>query len=348
MSSTGHSVRDDFARQSLACEFLGSPFTARLCRLIGERLDGGSRFGARVLGWPGNPKDDVLPLRVAGAFHALKRAGDAGLVSVYPPHEVDDETLWRAIERIIALEDAFLTRFLDSAPQTNEVMRSSAIFGLALHVAQRTGLPIALFEVGASAGLNLSFDTYAYELGSHRWGDQASPVKIVADWQGNIPPLAAPLKVISRAGADINPLDASNAALRERLLAYIWPDQTARLARIEAALQETARRGIGVERADAAEWVERNFSSPGRHGETRMLVHTIAWQYFPDETKARIEAAMQRAGAMATADAPLAWASVEQDEKDIASAAIRLRLWPVGTDEELGRADFHGRWARWG
>ena len=176
----------------------------------------------------------------------------------------------------------------------------------------------------------------------------ASPVKIEADWQGDIPPLDAPLKLISRAGADLNPLDASNAELRERLLAYIWPDQTARLARIEAALREAARRGITVERAEAAAWVERNFSSPGRHGETRMLVHTIAWQYFPDETKTRIEAAMQRAGAMATAEAPLAWASVEQDEKDMASAAIRLRLWPAGSDEELGRADFHGRWARWG
>ena len=341
-------IRDDFARQANACEFLGSPFTARLCRLIGERLDGSSRFGSRVLGWPGNPKDDVLPLRVAGAFHALKRAGHAELASVYPPREADDGTLWRAIARTIASEDEFLTRFLDSAPQTNEVMRSNAILGLSLHVAQRTGLPIALYEVGASAGLNLSFDTYAYELGPHRWGGMASPVKIEADWQGDIPPLDAPLKLISRAGADLNPLDASNAELRERLLAYIWPDQTARLARIEAALREAARRGITVERAEAAAWVERNFSSPGRHGETRMLVHTIAWQYFPDETKTRIEAAMQRAGAMATAEAPLAWASVEQDEKDMASAAIRLRLWPAGSDEELGRADFHGRWARWG
>lgn len=340
-------IRNDFARQTLACEFLGSPFTARLCRLLGERLMDGSSFGARVLGWPGNPKDDVLPLRVAGAFHALKRAGHAELVAVYPPHKTDDETLWRAVERTIASDGDFLTRFLDSAPQTNEVMRSNAILGLALHVASRTGLPLALYEVGASAGLNLSFDAYDYEFGSHRWGDPASPVKIAADWQGDIPPLDAPLKVIARAGADLNPLDPSDAALRERLLAYIWPDQTARLARIEAALQETARRGIKVERAEAAAWVERIFATPGRTGETRMLVHTIAWQYFPGETKARIEAAMQRAGAMATAEAPLAWASVEQDDKDMASAAIRLRQWPAGTDDELGRADFHGRWARW-
>lgn len=341
-------IRADFERQAVGCEWLGSPFTARLCRLLGERLTDASSFGARVYGWSGNPKDDVLPLRVAGAFHALKRGGHAGLAKVYPPHDVDDETLWLAIEGTIAAHDDFLTRFLDSAPQTNEVLRSSAILGLALHVAERTSLPIALYEVGASAGLNLSFDTYDYQLGAHRWGNAASPVKITADWQGTPPPLDAPLSVTFRAGADLNPLDPSDEALRERLLAYIWPDQTARLARIEAALRETAERRIRVERADAADWVERMFAAPGRAKETRLLLHTIAWQYFPEATKARIERAMQRAGEMATPEAPLAWASVEQDEKDITSAVIRLRLWPGGTDEELGRADFHGRWARWG
>ncbi|MEP4441965.1 MAG: DUF2332 family protein [Hyphomicrobiales bacterium] len=39
---------------------------------------------------------------------------------------------------------------------------------------------------------------------------------------------------------------------------------------------------------------------------------------------------------------------MEQDEKENISAGVRLRLWPEGSDEELGRADFHGRWVRWG
>jgi hypothetical protein len=57
---------------------------------------------------------------------------------------------------------------------------------------------------------------------------------------------------------------------------------------------------------------------------------------------------MERAGAAATKDAPLAWISVEADRMDAMSACVRLRLWPDGSDEELGRADFHGRWVRWG
>ncbi|MEP2830180.1 DUF2332 family protein [Parvibaculum sp.] len=341
-------IREDFARQALACELLGSPFTSRLCRLLGARLNGNSSFGARVLSWQGHPQNDALPLRVAGGFHALRRQGAVALSAAYPPNEVDDEALWHALDAAIAEHDLFLTRFLDSAPQTNEVSRSSAILGGMLHIAKRTGLPLDLYEIGASAGLNLGFDAYGYELGAARWGDAASAVRIVSEWQGTMPPLDAELRVVSRKGSDLNPLDASDAALRERLLSYIWPDQTARLARIEAALEATARAGTRIEKADAADWVEREFGRPGEKGRARVLMHTIMWQYLAAPTQARIEAAMEKAGEGATKDAPVAWLWVEQDEKENISAGVRLRLWPEGSDEELGRADFHGRWVRWG
>ncbi|MFN3935216.1 DUF2332 domain-containing protein [Parvibaculum sp.] len=340
-------IRDDFLRQAGACDMLGSPFTARVCRLLAKRLDMGSHFGARVLGWAGDPQADALPLRAAGGFHALKRRGDAALAKVYPPHEADDETLWAALALAIARDDDFLHDFLDSAPQTNEVSRSNAILGAALHVARRAGLPLAIREIGSSAGLNLGFDGYAFELGKARWGDPASPVRIAAEWHGRLPPLDAPLRVVSRKGCDLNPLDARNEASRERMLSYIWPDQTARLARIEAALDAAARSGVAVEKADAGEWVEREFAGEAHMGEARVLIHTIVWQYLPDAVKTRISLAMERAAAKAARSAPLAWIGVEADTKDKASACIRLRLWPGGTDEELGRADFHGRWARW-
>ncbi|MEQ8379487.1 DUF2332 domain-containing protein [Parvibaculum sp.] len=341
-------IRKDFARQAIACEFLGSRFTSRVCWLLGERLTDGSRFGARVLGWEGRPDSDALPLRAAGGFHALKRKGEAGLAAVYPPEEADDETLWRALEAAIAAHDDFLHGFLDSAPQTNEVSRSNAILGAALHVAKRTGLPLAIREIGSSAGLNLGFDAYRYELGRAQWGGEASAVRIDAEWQGALPPLDAKLVIASRAGCDLNPLDPANEADRERMLSYIWPDQTARLARIEAALAAAARSGRKVEKADAAAWVEREFGGAGMTGEARVLMHTIVWQYLPKDVQARITAAMEKAGAAATRDAPVAWTGVEADAKDAASASVRLRLWPDGTDEELGRADFHGRWTRWG
>lgn len=344
-----HTIPDAFRRQALACRHLGSPFTACVCEALADGLTGETAFGARILGWAGNPVNDALALRAAGALNALARSGDCTmLAAVYPPHETDDEGLRDAIAAAIAGHDDFLTRFLDSAPQTNEVARSNALLGGALHIAAETGLPMAIREIGSSAGLNLVFDRYAYELGTARWGEADAPVKIAAEWTGALPPLDEPLQVVSRAGCDINPLDAVRD--RERLLAYIWPDQQARLARIAAALTEAARTGVAVEKADAAEWVERHFGQAGEAGVVRVLMHTIVWQYLPAATQARIEAAMVRAGAAATKEAPVAWLRAEPDKIDRMSAAVTLTLWQGGEGETraLGRSDFHGRWTQWG
>lgn len=347
--TNGNDIRAAFARQAIACDYLGSPFNARLCRLLGERLDAQTKFGKRILGWTGNPQGDALALRAAGAFHALKRQDRASLAPVYPPNEVSDDGLWQALVGAMEREDAFLTAFLDSAPQTNEASRSNAILGGCLHIAARTKQPLDLYEIGSSAGLNLNFDRYHYDLGGREWGDPASQVEIVSPWEGdgNMPPRDTPLAVASRQGCDLNPLDVSDEGARERLLSYIWPDQTARLARIEAALAFAAQSGVTVEKADAAEWVTRQFDKPGEAGRTRVLFHTIVWQYLPTETQARIEAVMEAAARDASEDAPLAWLSMEADEKEVDSAALRLRLWPSGEDDELARTDFHGRWTRW-
>lgn len=348
------SVPEHFAKQAAACEALGSPFTGRVCRLLPSLLSRKSAFGTKVLGWSAeegrDPASDALALRAAGAFHALLRAGSAVLQEVYPPVSVDDAALKSALEAAIEAEDAFLTAWLESAPQTNEVSRSSALLGGALHIAEKTRLPLDIYEIGASAALNLSFDRYAYELETPegmRRRDGALPVTVTSRWEGPLPPLGAPLKIGARRGCELNPLPASDVKARERLLSYIWPDQTARLARIEAALKATAEAGLEAERADAAAWIAEHFSTPGKSGRVRLLFHTIVWQYLPQKTKAEIEKIMEDAAEHASDEAPLAWFSMEADAKDTSSAALRLRLWPQGIDTEIGRADFHGRWARW-
>jgi len=344
-----HTIPDAFRRQALGCRHLGSPFTARVCEALADGLTRETGFGARILGWAGHPVNDALPLRAAGALNALARSGDdAALAAAYPPHEADDVVLHGAIAAAMARHDEFLTRFLDSAPQTNEVARSNALLGGALHIAAATGLPLAVHEIGSSAGLNLAFDRYTYELGAARWGAADAAVKIVAEWTGALPPIDVPLRVVARAGCDINPLDPVHD--RDRLLAYIWPDQQARLARIAAALTEAARTGSKVEKADAAEWVEKHFGAAGETGAVRVLMHTIVWQYLPKDTQGRIEAAMAAAGTRATKDAPVAWLRAEPDEIDKLSAAVTLTLWRGGDAETrtLGRTDFHGRWTKWG
>lgn len=344
-------IFDTFVAQGRACEALGSPFTGRVCALLAKRLTNQSRFGARIARWPDSYKADALALRAAGALNALARSGKCPeLTAAYPPHVADDETLWSGIRAAIAVHDWFLHDYLDSPPQTNEVARSGSLLGGLLHITAATGLPLDIYEIGSSAGLNLGFDRYHYDFGSMSWGSDAEGVMISQAWKGPLPPLDANLEVWRRQGCDQNPLNPSTDETRARLMSYCWPDQSARIARLEAALLSMARSGPRVIKADAADWVETHFSVAPEPGTVRTLMHSIVWQYLPPAIKARISAAIEKAGTTATPDAPLAWLRVEPDETSLHPrpyADVTLTLWPTGETRLLGHADFHGRFTHW-
>ncbi|MEP7241849.1 MAG: DUF2332 family protein [Devosia sp.] len=339
---------EQLEEQAKASDRLGSPFTARLCRLLGQRLDRSTAFGARILDWPGDAFADNVALRACGAIHALARSGDEPrLTAAYPPSVATADQLWAAFADALPRHDAFLTEWLSSAPQTNEVARSALILGGMLHIADAARLPLEILEVGASAGLNLAFDQYRYALGEGRvWGRADAPLLIDCPWRGPSPPLDAPLRVVARAGSDLRPIDATSAVDRERLLSYVWADQQHRLERVETALALAAAEHRTIDRADAAEWVESKLRSPRPPGTTRVLYHTIVWDYLPAATKARIDAAVASAAATATTDAPFARLTIESDEIP-GSARIAITVWPTGITRTLGRGDFHGRWAEW-
>ena len=339
-------IAQAFDRQAAYCRDLGSPFNALLCETLRANLSAESRFGRRIHDWPGEPVEDALALRACGGLHALSRSGRCpALTAAYPPAATDQERVLGALGTALADHDCFLCDWLDSPPQTNEVSRSASILGGCLSVARSTGLPLEVYEIGSSAGLNLGFDRWHYDLGIAEWGSGASGVRIVSRCEGTLP-LDAPLTVVHREGCDRNPLDPRSAADRERLLSYIWPGQAERSARIAAALQAAAEAGWRVERADAAEWVEDRVARPGTPGRTRVLMHTIVWQYLPADTRRRIETAIRAAGTAASAGSPVAWLRVEPDDVP-GSAGVRLTLWPGGETRLLGRADYHGRWHRW-
>jgi hypothetical protein len=135
-------------------------------------------------------------------------------------------------------------------------------------------------------------------------------------------------------------------AARERLLSYIWPDQSDRLAVTKAALAAAADAPWRVERADAGAWIEERLMQAPTEGQARVIVHTIVWQYLPKATQSRIGNAIRAAGARATASAPVAWLRMEPDSGRDA-AALHLTLWPEGEERFLASADYHGRWVDW-
>jgi hypothetical protein len=337
-------IRASFAEQAGFCAQLGAPFTALLSDTLGQRLDRSSEVGRCVLDWAGDPGPfaDALGLRLCGGLHFLARSGAApALASLYPPSPLpDEETLWTALAP--ALGDATLPAWLDHAPQTNEVGRSAVLMSGLLVIADRFDLPMQLYELGASAGLNLLLDAYGYDLGGLVAGDPASGVQLKPEWVGAPPPTAS-VRIAGRRGVDLNP--ASLPAEGDRLLAYVWPDQPERLRRLAAALAIAADTPPHVDRAGAADWLEAQLSLAPEPGVARVVMHSVAFQYFDADSQNRVTAHIEAAGERASAGAPLAWLRYEQDAES-GKPSLRLRTWPGG-EQLLAWAHPHGRSVRW-
>lgn len=350
MSALPPTIADAFAAQAGFCRQTAAPFTGAMVAAAAAAIDDSSAMGRRLIAWPGEPHADALMMRVTGAFHALVRAGRApALASLYPPAPLPEPgVLVAAVCAVLAdpASDAFLAAWLDSPPQTNEVARSGVLMPGLMAIADACRLPLRLFELGTSAGLNLCLDRFGYRLGDVVAGDPSSPVQLAPGWRGPPPPVAD-VVIASRAGIDINPLDIRDTATRERLLAFVWPDQPERLARAEAAIALVAADPPPLRRGDAADFAETVAPQPGSVG---VVFHSIAFQYFPPATKQRIAAHLAAAGAEASAQAPLAWLRYEMDVADVAALpTLRLTLWRGGAPEErlLARAHPHGTFVQW-
>lgn len=340
-------VLSNFAGQSKACDSLGSAFTARLCRLLPQVLDAATATGRRVRDWPGDPVADALALRMTGGLHALVLTGaDKALEAAYPPNDVDDEALAAALTGAIARNDSFLAGFLDLPPQTNETARAAMLLPGLLLVARETGLPLALCEIGSSAGLNLFLDRFRYDYAGSSWGPADSPALLAPEVRGNPPPLDGDLRIAGRTGNDIAPVDIADAAQRLRLRSYIWADQAARLQRLDAALGIASGESFALEKADAAEFVRKQLAAR-RPGEAFVLFHSIMWQYMPRASKDAVCAALEEAGEQATADMPVAWLRMEPEGEAPPHATLSLTSWPGGETRRLAHCDYHGRWIEW-
>jgi hypothetical protein len=271
-----------------------------------------------------------------GAVHRLVLRGDAAeLAAHYPSAGGTPSNPWPPFLAILRDHRAELRRLVENPVQTNEPNRCAALLGGFLEVARVTRRPLRLLEVGASAGLNLRFDRYRYNLGTQAWGPAASPVTIRARLTAGTPPLDAPLDIAARAGCDPKPVDPRTEDGRLTLTSYVWADQPERSERLRAALDLAAEIDAPVERAGAADWIERKLVEPAP-GAATVVFHSIVMQYLPDGERERFERAV------ASAPGTTAWLRMEP-----AGNMTDVRLTLGGEDRLLARAGYHGDPLEW-
>ena len=337
-----------FENQVAYCRDNGAPITASVNQALRELIetDRGGTVMLRVRKWAGPPLADALPLRLAGGLHALHLAGEEpALAPIYDGLSPNDATtlIADAIER----NEAFLLPWLDGPPQTNEAGRSWGYAAAMLWLADK-GLPadFSLFEIGSSAGINLMMRRYRFDLGGVTVGPATSGMQLKPEWRG-APPPDAHFDIVGSKGCDLAPVDLTDPDQALRLKAYIWPEFTTRFMRMDAAIEAANRFPPEIARQRGGEFVADMLSGEMQPGVTRALVHSVVWQYVPQDERERIEVEMVEAGASATEEAPLAWISLEAN-RDTHRHELWVRYWPGGDAwVKLATAHPHGEWVEW-
>jgi hypothetical protein len=325
-----------------------APCTARVIEALKAVAGTGTEVARRMNNWPGLKLQDAMPLRIAGGLHHLYLTGDAPeLERVYSGELTDQTRIDAIVVGLVERFDARLGPWFDGPPQTNEAGRSASLMAGLLWLSRRLGRKFEVNEIGASAGINTMMERYFYDLGGIRVGPEDSPMRIAPEWKGDPPP-AGEVEIVAIRGSDIAPIDLADPEQALRLKAYVWAEMTERMARLDAAIALAAEKKPDLIEQDAGAFVRDMLARPQQAGVTRVLDHSIMWQYLPETTQQAITKAMETAGARATPERPLAWISLETNRKTFAHE-LHVKYWPGGGEEwaVLAQAHPHGLWVEW-
>jgi hypothetical protein len=230
------------------------PMYARLVRAAAVDLDVLSILYAA-------PPGQRRPVLLLAALHdLLLDEPTLPLARWYPSitgHEPPADDPWPTarellLERRDQLEQVVATR----TTQTNEANRSAIWFAaMRAACADLSDTPIALLELGASAGLNLRWDRYRLSVHGHPVrGHLDSRVELSCSIRRGHPPLDGPMApIVARLGIDRDPIRVDNERSMRWLRACVWPEQTVRLSRFDAAVRELRDDPPALIRGDAVD-----------------------------------------------------------------------------------------------
>ncbi|WP_226012139.1 DUF2332 domain-containing protein [Halomicrobium salinisoli] len=336
-------VASAFTELAAWCEG-SSELYERLCRIVADDPE--------LLELAAAVPDDRSTANVflAALQFRLLRGADGRLAEYYPSVTDDarepDGALGDALRDFCAAQaDALRPLLRTRRTQTNAVRRCAALYPAVARVAREVDGPLALVELGPSAGLNLLFDRYRYDYGDAVAGAVDSPVTIRSEVAGGDPPLPDdPPAVRSRVGIDLHPMDVTDPDDADWLRSLVWPDLPERRRALDDALALARRDPPRVVEGDLLDDLPDVLGEIPSDVPVLVVSTLVLYQLPPDAREAVRETLAERAG-----ERPLHWLSGDDElgEND----GIRLE-WTRAVDGEV-RTDLlagfeqHGRWIEW-
>lgn len=254
---------------------------------------------------------------------------------------VDSYPAFRAF--VLDRWDELSATMLVRRTQTNEPRRCATLLPA---LAEVPG-PLALLEVGASAGLCLLPDRYAYRYtvdgaAGAVLGD--SDLVLDCEASGAVPIPDRLPDVVWRAGLDLNPLDVRDDEDVRWLRCLIWPEETHRFAVFDAAVAIARRAVPRIVRGDLLTDLTA-LAGEAPVGATLVVYHSAVLAYLSDEERLRFRAELARIGA----DRPLVWLSNEGASVVVSHPdAVERDCFVLARDgAPLALTSGHGDWVSW-
>lgn len=243
--------------------------------------------------------------------------------------------------------DDLVSTITSRSTQTNEVARCGAFLPL---LAELDG-DIALIEVGASAGLCLFPDRYAYLYDAVLLGD--SPLEIPIDTAGTVPVPTRLPTVSWRAGLDLHPLDVADADDIAWLRACIWPEHDERRRHLDLAAVIVSEDPPRIDRGDLRS-ATLDLIDEAPSDAIKVVFHSAVLAYVDEAGRREFATTMQR---VVEERDDVVWLSNEAPSivSGLPAADSATRPLAEGNHFHLGRngtelialTDPHGRWVTW-
>lgn len=223
--------------------------------------------------------------------------------------------------------------------QTNEPARCTLLLPVLAGLPQ----PLALIEVGASAGLTLLPDHYNYDYAGHVVTGLSARAPVLACQPSGAVPLPQAVPSVSwRKGLDINPLDVNDEDDVAWLGCMLWPGEQGRSERLASAIELARQVRPQVETGDLLDDLGRVAQGVPR-GVTLVVYHSAVLAYVGAEKRRAFAAAVGELGAIwLSLEGPSVLSGIGQPE------GLRPGFLVVRDGREvLATADPHGTWLHW-
>ena len=232
-----------------------------------------------VLAWIGtlpDPKQQPNLVFAAARWHGVPAPG---------PYDALRTALLADDEGGGAIRATIMSR----STQTNEVGRLATLVPAMSLVEQQHG-PLALVEIGASAGLCQYPDRWDYQWSTGALTGSGGGV-LTCRTDGPVPMPTSHPRIAHRVGVDLNPLDVTDPDAMAWLETLVWPEEDARRARLRQAVEGARQDPPHLERGDLLTEVPRLVEEAGRHG-VPLVFHTAVIAYLDDEQRGRFRSMM--------------------------------------------------------